>query len=413
MAIEVNKLYNDDCKNIMDRCDTESINLIYTDTPYNLGSLYEIDEEGHYNFLKSMDFMDQWEAMDGRWWCNYFQKAFRIIKQGGFYITHNIDRQSDLWTYYARRAGFIPLQKLYWLFLSSMPKGVDLTKQIDNLLGVDRVVVGKAKGAQKISTGTYGNWGQKANEDGSYNLTIPTSKLARKYAGYVYGVAPFKQIMEEILVFWKPFTDKNMTVPKSIISGNNKYHPAVFNLEATKPSGKDLWTPQALVDKKMIPQLLNSPYYNHEEVYKVMQTIQPVEIDDSCLEIPFFNPETDRVFFEPKISPKERDEGLEDFEYVQVTDGRKNPDPKQHRQNSQTALRKNPHPSPKPGALCKWVLTLFRPPVDIVVLDTFMGSGQIPKSCKELGINYIGVELNELYFKVAQAKLNSVKEKLI
>jgi DNA modification methylase len=146
--VDLNRLYNEDCVAFMeDKLDPETINLLYTDVPYNMGSRYIIDPDtGHYRFKgKGSDFMNQWDAMDGLWWNRWFAAAHRVIKEGGFLVTHNIDRQADLWTYYARRNGFLPIQKLYWLFIDSFPKGVDVGLKVDGMLGVEREKVGLRK----------------------------------------------------------------------------------------------------------------------------------------------------------------------------------------------------------------------------------------------------------------------------
>ena len=44
------------------------------------------------------------------------------------------------------------------------------------------------------------------------------------------------------------------------------------------------------------------------------------------------------------------------------------------------------------------------------VLDPFMGSGTTGVACKELNRNFIGMELDEEYFKIAKERINNVKE---
>jgi len=42
-----------------------------------------------------------------------------------------------------------------------------------------------------------------------------------------------------------------------------------------------------------------------------------------------------------------------------------------------------------------------------VVLDPFMGSGTTGVACKKLNRNFIGIELDEQYFKIAEARINN------
>ena len=43
-----------------------------------------------------------------------------------------------------------------------------------------------------------------------------------------------------------------------------------------------------------------------------------------------------------------------------------------------------------------------------VVLDPFMGAGSTGIACKNLGRNFIGIEIDEKYFKIAEQRINKV-----
>ena len=62
------------------------------------------------------------------------------------------------------------------------------------------------------------------------------------------------------------------------------------------------------------------------------------------------------------------------------------------------------HPAQKPIDLHKHILQNIIGE-DRVVLDPFMGTGSIGLACKELGCDYIGMELEPEYFDKAKAKL--------
>ena len=63
------------------------------------------------------------------------------------------------------------------------------------------------------------------------------------------------------------------------------------------------------------------------------------------------------------------------------------------------------HPAQKPVDLHKHILQNIVDK-DKVVLDTFMGTGSIGLACKDLGCDYIGMELENEYFNIAKEKLN-------
>jgi DNA modification methylase len=62
------------------------------------------------------------------------------------------------------------------------------------------------------------------------------------------------------------------------------------------------------------------------------------------------------------------------------------------------------HPAQKPVDLHTHILSNIINE-DSVVLDCFMGTGSIGVACKELGCNYIGMELEPEYFRIAEEKL--------
>jgi len=42
-----------------------------------------------------------------------------------------------------------------------------------------------------------------------------------------------------------------------------------------------------------------------------------------------------------------------------------------------------------------------------VVLDPFMGSGSTGKACMKEGMDFIGIEKDENYFKIAEQRINA------
>lgn len=65
------------------------------------------------------------------------------------------------------------------------------------------------------------------------------------------------------------------------------------------------------------------------------------------------------------------------------------------------------HPAQKPVELNKLLIKACTPPNGIV-LDAFCGSGSTCVAAKELGMNYIGIELDEEYIKIAEERLSSL-----
>lgn len=62
------------------------------------------------------------------------------------------------------------------------------------------------------------------------------------------------------------------------------------------------------------------------------------------------------------------------------------------------------HPTQKPVALCEYLIKTYTNEGD-TVLDNCMGSGTTGVACKRLNRNFIGIELDEKYFKIAKNRI--------
>ena len=63
------------------------------------------------------------------------------------------------------------------------------------------------------------------------------------------------------------------------------------------------------------------------------------------------------------------------------------------------------HPTQKPVALMEYLCLTYTNENEIV-LDFTMGSGSTGVACKNLNRNFIGIELDEAYFKIAEKRIN-------
>lgn len=113
-----------------------------------------------------------------------------------------------------------------------------------------------------------------------------------------------------------------------------------------------------------------------------------------------------RFFYCAKASTSERNAGLEQREPKKVNDGRETPIDNPF-QRGETP-RKNVHPTVKPVKLMEYLCRLITPPGGIV-LDPFMGSGTTGIAAKNLGFDFIGMELNPEYFEIAKRRIENWK----
>lgn len=74
-------------------------------------------------------------------------------------------------------------------------------------------------------------------------------------------------------------------------------------------------------------------------------------------------------------------------------------------------LSSNLHPTQKPVALMEYLVKTYTNEGD-TVLDFTMGSGTTGVACKNLNRNFIGIELDTEYFKIAKERINSFSSNL-
>lgn len=120
--------------------------------------------------------------------------------------------------------------------------------------------------------------------------------------------------------------------------------------------------------------------------------------------------------YEAKASRSEREAGCEKLE-------RKTPGECTDRQDDTAGLKspragagrtggaRNYHPTVKPIALMRWLVRLVTPPEGIV-LDPFMGSGTTGIACHKEKFGFIGIEKEEKYFKIAEARIAAARAQL-
>lgn len=63
------------------------------------------------------------------------------------------------------------------------------------------------------------------------------------------------------------------------------------------------------------------------------------------------------------------------------------------------------HPTRKPVSLMKWCLDMAKVPVGATVLDPFMGSGTTGVACVQTGRRFIGCEIDEGYYAIAEKRI--------
>jgi DNA modification methylase len=105
-----------------------------------------------------------------------------------------------------------------------------------------------------------------------------------------------------------------------------------------------------------------------------------------------------RLFYTPKASRREREAGCERLPLREV------PIYPKGAGKSPARLVRNVHPTVKPLELMRWITRLICP-TGGTVLDPFAGSGSTGAACAVEGRRFLGIEKDERYMPIAQARI--------
>ena len=140
-----------------------------------------------------------------------------------------------------------------------------------------------------------------------------------------------------------------------------------------------------------------------KEKSKILPSIQVKGSVDNSHLIRNDSGSASRFFYCAKASKKDRNEGCDNLDEKQYShDGRSKPIENAFQRNNSVAS--NNHPTVKPTELMQYLVKLVTPKNGIV-LDPFMGSGSTGKACMLEGFDFIGIELDEEYIKIAEKRI--------
>jgi hypothetical protein len=116
-----------------------------------------------------------------------------------------------------------------------------------------------------------------------------------------------------------------------------------------------------------------------------------------------------RFFYCAKVSPSERNAGLEGMPDVEAGIGDDRPSGQSMQRLDGRAPRvvKNSHPTVKPLKLMRYLCRLVTPPGGLV-LDPFAGSGSTGVAAKQEGFRFVGIEREREYADIAERRMEAV-----
>ena len=384
------RIINGDCLDVLKELEDNSVDSIVTDPPYGLsfmGKRWDYDVPN----------VDIWK------------ECLRVLKPGGHLLCFAGTRTQHRMAVRIEDAGFEIRDMIAWVYGSGFPKSLDVSKAIDKAAG--------ALGTQAAGFNTaggkenYGKQDKSFRSDYGYQFT-PATPEAKQWEGW--GTA-LKPALEPITVARKPLIG---TVAENVLH----YGTGAINVDGGRV---DFISDE---DRKESTQKnqhadFGTPPLTGNNVYGDYSMIEPKNynptgrwpanfIHDGSEEVTDLLGSAARFFYCPKASKRDRDEGCEGIDEksagecinrVEGSAGMESP----RAGAGRTSGSHNHHPTVKPTDLMRYLCRLVTPPKGIV-LDPFMGSGSTGKGAILEGFDFIGIEREEEYCKIAERRIGVV-----
>lgn len=333
-----------------------------------------------------------------------WKEVYRVLKPGGHVLSFGGTRTYHRMVVNIEDAGFEIRDQIMWIYGSGFPKSHNIGKSFDKKVGNEREVVGTQNSAD-IRGNKLIVTAQGLTDIPRIDLDI--TKGSSKYEGMGTALKPAN---EPICLARKPLSEK--TIVDNVI----KWGTGGINVDGCRIGTEEI----KFIKASSLGNNLNMDGGKAQQDYigedKEGRFPANILFDESAAEM--LDEQTgilsgqSRFFYVAKVSKKERNLGLDGFEdkVSQLNSGgigRKISVEKRLESNGENApTMKNTHPTLKPINLMTYLCRLITPPGGIV-LDPFMGSGSTGISACLEGFRFVGMELDEDYFKIAEARIDN------
>ena len=439
------QIYCEDCPIELKKLKDNSIDACVTDPPYGLTNETSGFHRGKANqFTRTAKggFMGKkWDGIGIEYNLDMWHEILRILKPGGHLLSFGGSRTYHRMACAIEDAGFEIRDQIMWVYGSGFPKSLNIGKAIDKIQGNERENLGISKnGAGNKqdylpSERTKSEAGVFGGDKKEFELTKGNSK----WEGW--GTA-LKPAHEPIVLARKPLSEKTITlnVLKWGVGGLAIDNCRVTHNEPVKTTNREQrkagWNPDNCgFDSTQNTQASASPQGRfpanliHDGSQEVLDLLPDTKstggINEGKLGKRIYGKFANKIiganagglgdfgsaarfFYCAKASKKERDMGCEGLEKKAIDI--QQPHNSKNLEERYSMKSRNNHPTVKPIALMKYLITLISREGQII-LDPFMGSGTTGIVCKLLKRDFIGIEMNEEYIKIAQKRIAGVYAK--
>jgi len=414
----------------MQSVENDSVDSMVTDPPYGISFM---SKKWDYDVPK----VEVWE------------EALRVLKAGGHILVACGTRTQHRMAVNIEDAGFEIRDIVAWVYGSGFPKSHAIGKAVDKLQGNEREVVGMQKVQGNLALTSRPGW--RKSIEGSFRTAAPA---ADKYGG-MKNIAEFnitkgtsewegwgtalKPAMELWTLARKPLSEK--TVAENVL----KWGTGGINIDECRVESGERDARENNISWGINRVGQENNIRGNKAVGTTTQGRFPANlIHDGSDEVVSGFPDTksgssgkgsstkvggmfgsgnpvtsefrpadlgsaSRFFYCAKASKSERNAGLEGFEERKQDLSRKEGNPGgDNPRNRGVNKRANHHPTVKPIKLMQYLVRLITPKGG-TVLDPYMGSGTTGIACKKEGFEFIGIELDEDYFKIANARIEKLE----
>lgn len=352
------KLLNDDCLNALKTFSDNSIDSVVTDPPYHLTSIVKrfgatnaapakFGKDGAFA-RASAGFMGQtWDGGDIAFRVELWSEIFRVLKPGGHVLAFSGTRTYHRMACAIEDAGFEIRDQIGWAYGSGFPK----SRNIGNGWGTAlKPAWEPICVARKPLIGTVA---ENVLTHGTGALNIDGCRVEGIKPQVTQGInsnATSFNVAKERRISGDPSEGR---WPANLIHDGSDEVLAVF--------------PDSSITGKRTEASRNATVEGTTWLNNNHKSQEYLDSGSAA-----------RFFYCAKTSKKERGEG-------------------------------NNHPTVKPIALMAYLCRLVTPPNGIV-LDPFMGSGSTGIAAQNEGFDFIGIEREESYFKIASNRIEDHKK---
>ena len=341
-------------------------------------------------------------AFMGRGWDNsgqayneeLWRECLRVLKHGGHLIAFGATRTIHRTTSAIEDAGFEIRDMINWLYFSGFPKSHNVSKAIDKHFGAQRRIIEKRTGAQSLSTGKYGSWGNDNGQGLSiFDITAPSTDEAKKWAGWGSALKPS---YEPAVLARKPIQESN--IARQVLATGT----GAINIDSCRFGyGDPCWVGPQEERKQMKP--IKNPNYQHKNTAKnaTMQKNTSEYMIDNWSPLGRWPA---NIYQCAKPSRAEKEQGLEHLKAKTKRSKMNLGNGTGERFDGQPSPElANFHPTVKPLKLMRWLCRLVTPKGGRV-LDPFSGSGTTLAAAILEGFDCLGMELTDEYIPIIDGR---------